>query len=306
MKRGSAMRFMVLVLLAGLLPSLAAAQSRYGVVRGQGEPAQALVGELRALIEEASRARAADPLFLRDLRALASRYDKPWPQRLVFDDFGDGDHARNPAWVVASGAFSVQPYRGLESRAGATATGGAGEGDRQPTAQELAVGILAGILAGQLGDSSDQEADQPARPAPPTAAAEISLPERVTNAFALTAEVSAPDPSGDLEFVVFQGTRRDAGYRLVVSPAQSITLVRFSPRGTFVVERVRGSVALNDRASHVLEWTRTRDGAMVVRIDGAEQMTAADAFFRDDFDGFAWINRGGTYRLVSLAIDGDA
>jgi hypothetical protein len=119
------------------------------------------------------------------------------------------------------------------------------------------------------------------------AAAAIFLPQRVTNAFALAAEVSAPEPSRDLEFVFFQGPRRDAGYRLVLTPAQAVKRVRFSRLGTFIVEQVRSSVGLADGASHGIEWTRARDGAMVVRIDGAEQLTAAAANFRDDFDGFA-------------------
>jgi hypothetical protein len=110
------MRLVVLAIVIGVLPSPVVAQSRYGAGGGQGAPAPGLVDELRALIEEASRAGAADPLFLPDLRGLANRYDKPWPQRLVFDDFGDGDYARSPAWAVASGTFSVQAYRELESR----------------------------------------------------------------------------------------------------------------------------------------------------------------------------------------------
>src|SRR5215471_10916723 len=61
-------------------------------------PAQAggmadLLRNLRSLIDEAERSKAADPTFLDDLRALADTYDNPWPVKLVYDDFRDGDRS---------------------------------------------------------------------------------------------------------------------------------------------------------------------------------------------------------------------
>ncbi len=89
------------VLMAG---AALAQSSRYGAFdAGQGDT-QELVEALRALINEADRGRAADPLFLRDLRDLADRFDNPWHARILFDDFRDGDYTRDPAWRVVSGS----------------------------------------------------------------------------------------------------------------------------------------------------------------------------------------------------------
>jgi len=85
--------FSTLVLIASMVLPAAAANSRYGPIGGDnGEMAR----ELRGLIEEAEKARAADPRFLRDLRDLADRYDRPPLADVLFDDFSDGDFTHNP------------------------------------------------------------------------------------------------------------------------------------------------------------------------------------------------------------------
>ena len=43
---------------------------------------------------------------------------------------------------------------------------------------------------------------------------------------------------------------------------------------------------------------------MTVAIDGKERMRATDRGFRDPFDGFAMVNRGGDYVLGRIAIHG--
>ena len=43
---------------------------------------------------------------------------------------------------------------------------------------------------------------------------------------------------------------------------------------------------------------------MTVAIDGKEMMRATDRGFRDPFDGFALVNRGGDYVLGRVAIHG--
>lgn len=71
--------------------------------------------ELKGLVGEAERMRAADPQFLRDLRRLARRYSWPWSKLVAADDFGDGDYVKNPRWTVVSGNFRVG-YDGLLTR----------------------------------------------------------------------------------------------------------------------------------------------------------------------------------------------
>ena len=287
--------------LCALLASAAWAQSsRYGAFdAGQGQ-AQALVEELRALINEADRGRAADPLFLRDLRDLADRFDNPWRRRIIFDDFRDGDYTRGPAWTVVSGAFAVDSRRGLLSRAGAA--GVARDRGQDASAKDVAVGLLADLLAKSLGDEPSAESRQ--APAPRNRAAEIALGQSITNAFSLTAEIAGGSGAGDFEFIVFQGARRESGYRLVLVPDRGISLLRYARGTSATIADARVALALTDGAGHIVQWTRTADGRMVVRFDGVAQIEATDRAFLDPFDGVSLITRGGEYRLASLGIDG--
>ena len=287
--------------LCALTASAAWAQSsRYGAFdAGQGQT-QELVEALRALINEADRGRAADPLFLRDLRDLADRFDNPWRTRILFDDFRDGDYTRDPAWTVVSGAFSVDSRRGLLSRAGAAAA--YQERGEDASAKDVAVGLLADLLAKSLGDEPSAESRR--APPPRDRTAEIALGQSITNAFSLTAEIAGGPDAGDFEFIVFQGARREAGYRLVLVPDRGISLLRYSRGGSSVIADARVPLALADGAGHVVQWTRTPEGRMVVRFDGVAQLEGTDRGFRDPFDGLSLITRGGEYRLSSLGVDG--
>ena len=99
----------MLALLIASLPFTALAQNkpRYGPWKSDQDQVQTLSEELRRLVDEAARARAADPRFLDDLRALADKYGNPRPHLLVQEDFTDRDFTANPAWTVASGQFDM-------------------------------------------------------------------------------------------------------------------------------------------------------------------------------------------------------
>ncbi|MCZ6764691.1 MAG: hypothetical protein O7C63_07140 [Alphaproteobacteria bacterium] len=68
---------------------------------------QQLVDQIKALIDQAEQAGAADPVFLGDLRDAADRYYWPWREIVLFDDFGDGDFAVDPQWLNPGGLASV-------------------------------------------------------------------------------------------------------------------------------------------------------------------------------------------------------
>ena len=69
-----------LVVAAASAPAPATAQET-------GDPIQGLVTELRGELDRAEQVRLIDPWFLRDLRKLLDRYDWPWQNRLLSDDF---------------------------------------------------------------------------------------------------------------------------------------------------------------------------------------------------------------------------
>jgi hypothetical protein len=90
---------------------------------------QQLVDEIKQLIEEAERARAADPLFLQDLRAAADRFLWPWRNIVLTDDFADGDFTDAPQWLNPGGFVSVDNNVGLildGTSSGVGIPGGAG------------------------------------------------------------------------------------------------------------------------------------------------------------------------------------
>ena len=118
-------RLLVPVLLAGALAAPAAAEedSRYSEWRADGAEAEgtealdALARELEALIDDAEKARAADPRFLQDLRdMIAAHVAEAAPREaLIRDDFSDGDYTDDPSWEVVSGEFSVEGRLGLRT-----------------------------------------------------------------------------------------------------------------------------------------------------------------------------------------------
>ena len=293
-----------------------AEEPRYGPHRSAGnEQVQKLVDELRALTDEADRNRAADPRFLSDLRGLARRYDYPWRVRLISDDFGDGDYTNNPAWTAAAGKFTVAWGGGLATEVrprtvAATKPAQEPRRRRELSGEDMAIALFGEILRDRSGESRQRRHQAPPpEPQKVLDPAEIFLPRPITNAFAIRAVVTGrlgDDMAGQggLEIGVYRGANRNAGYRLAYTPGKGLALLGVNQWGSSVIDASRADIALIDGKDHVIEWTRTDDGHMVVRLDGAEIVARTDRNWRDPFDGFHLINRGGDYLLRSLTIDG--
>jgi hypothetical protein len=294
-----------------------AQQPPYGPQPSAGnEQVQKLVDELRALTEEADRNRAADPRFLRSLKGLARRYDYPWRVRLVSDDFRDGDYTANPAWTAAAGKFTVAWGGGLATEVRPRTVAAPKPAEEPPRQKRELSGEDAAIaLFGEILRGRSEEPRQERQPAPPPEPqkvldpAEIFLPRPITGAFAISAVVTGritDDMAGQggLEIGVYRGANRNAGYRLAYTPGKGLALLGVNRWGSSVIDASRTDIALTDGQDHVIEWTRTDDGHMVVRFDGAEIFARTDRNWSDSFDGFHLINRGGDYLLRSLTVDG--
>lgn len=298
------------------LPSHAAAQSgRYSTWSppGSGQAAdgstQNLLKDLKTLVDEAEKARAADRLFLKDLRDLMARYERPWSDRVLFDDFMDGDYTKAPTWNLVTGEFWVEQGYGLRSKAVAGAAASQG-GDGKLSKEELAISILGAVLQGANKNKSSNTGQ--AQPAPKAEPAVLSAKTRISNAFAITAQFSSWTGEGDYAFAVTQGpiTQKGggAGYRVVYAPKQtargaSLELVRVTSRGEGRIDSVSID-GLEDQKVHSLDWTRAKDGRMVVTLDGKQVMSARDTSFRDPFDSLALINSGADVIVKSVEVLG--
>ena len=76
------------------LPSLIATLALAApALQAAGDDPQAqIVEDLRQLAQEARQRNAADRWLQRALDDLVARYDNPWQQPILFEDFGDGDY----------------------------------------------------------------------------------------------------------------------------------------------------------------------------------------------------------------------
>jgi len=311
----TALRRVLLTTVLVALPLTAQAQtSRYETWAPPGSAtasssvgAENLLKDLKSLVDEAEKARAADRMFLRDLRDLMARYERPWTERLLFDDFADGDVTRNPTWTIVAGEYWVEQGYGLRSKAVAGSSGtAAATQNGKITKEQLAISILGAVLQGANKNNTNTNT-APAAPAVKAEPAVLSSRARISNAFALTANFSSWKGEGSFAYGLTQGTG-DSGYRLVYTPKQvargaSLDLVRVTKRGQGTIDSVSID-GLEDKKNHSLEWTRTKDGQMAVSLDGKKVLSARDANFRDPFDAVAIINNGADVIVKSVEVLG--
>jgi len=250
-----------------------------------------LVQDIQKLIEQAERDKAADPQFLDDLRGVLADYQNPWTTRLLYDDFRDGNYTASPAWTVSSGVFKVKKEGSNVGLKSSVITQDAAT-QQQQTTGNLVLDIM--NATNQRQPTSFQYSA-------------IYTPLKMTNAFATRIEFTSIDRFGRMDFGPYLGQSGATAYRVAYLPGQtkdSLRLIRITPKGAVAIATYKGGLNLEDGRRHVLEWTRDRNGAMVVNLDGQEMMRATDRTINNAFDGFLMINSGGTYWVRSVTVDG--
>jgi hypothetical protein len=270
--------------------------TRYQQWQGyNSENMQDLIGDLEELIDQAEQDRAADPQFLKDLRAVLAEYSAPPAPKfvaLMFDDFRDGNYTQNPTWTVTSGAFKVDRkgnFTGLRSTIiPPGVTPGQASGSGNP-----ALDILGAIL------------NQPAQTTTAQYAA-IYTPVKISNDFRIKFDFASGERFGRMDFGLYQGAGGSTAYRLAYLPGQrdSLRLIRLTSKGATVIGSYRQPLNLEDGRRHLLEWTRDRAGTMAVLLDGREVIRVADKSIAKPFDGFLFVNGGGTYWIRSIGVEG--
>lgn len=310
--------FMATMLVA--LPDNAMSQTKYPSWSNPNAPATAAGGsqvqqfadELNKLINDAERDRAASPQFLRDLRDLARRHDNPWRVSLLKDDFSDGNFTQNPVWSVTKGQFRIERGFGLrgsfDQTSTSTTSSGSSNSGSSSSGGDAAAQLLGAILNQALGggkkSSGSTQSSTASSSAVPQAA--IHSAARITNAFSLRMELTSWKTEGFLEIGPYQGSGRTSGYRLIYRAGKtpSLELVRFSSRGTGLIDNYNQALAFEDKRTHVIEWTRDQFGEMKIGVDGKEVIKTNDQSFRDAFDGFSLTNNGGDFIVSKLTIEG--
>ena len=305
------MRFWAVLAVSILIPVFASeAGQHYRSWTGPDAPSQAgtqrqqdFVDKLKGLIDEAEKARAVDPQFLGDLRGLVREYDRPRRRVVLSDRFEDGDFTDNPAWTVTQGRYWVERGWGLRS---AVKAGAAAQSAPQPEprkGRDAAAAIFGRILQQAIDPEGKLGGGQTAGGAPATA---IQIALALTNAFAVEIDLSSWSAEGRLEIGPYQGAPKGAeraqGYVLAYTPGGELELLRVSPRGSSIIDRRTGLVALEDKKTHRLLWTRNADGLMAVSIDGREVLKASDQALRGPFDGLRIVNQGGDYIFKRIAV----
>jgi hypothetical protein len=262
---------------------------------------QELVDHLKEVIRGAEQDRRSSPSITRQLKDLVRRYDWPWGVSLLYDDFRDGDYAYNPRWAVKHGDFRVVRGAGLRSYFDPPKSGTYRTSDRK--SDNAAFEILSDILIGNrdraVGETQASSKSE----------AEIFTRVGISNAFALKLQLNLRnygDRNTRLEFGPFQGEERGSGYRLAYESGRipSLSLLRFGPYRSGVIEMVDQGIVLDDGAPHTLEWRRNNDGEMVVLLDNKEVIRTVDRAYGDAFDGFAVVNKGGEFDMKQVSIFG--
>lgn len=285
------MRTLITIALLALLAAPAAAQNKYQSWSNPDD--RSLADKLNKLINEAERSRAADPGFLRDLRDLVRNAGPSRRRQVLTDSFSDGDFNRDPVWTVNAGSYWVEKGWGLRSSVTATTE----QQPRKMKKRDKALAILGAVLGQATGGNGGVVTNSQ-----PTAAAEISARASVSNAFSIEFGLSSWQPQGRFDIGPYQGAGRADGYRLSYQPGGALALLRVSGRGEDVIARAARPLALEDKKSHAIKWSRDGAGRMSVSIDGRQVITATDHNARGPFDGVSISNRGGDYIIKSISV----
>lgn len=280
-----------------LMPVTAETQSsRYNSWSDPNNPSAGATSELQdfktrlnKLIDEAEKARAADPVFLRDLRALANKGTSTYTTTVLDDAFTDGNFTANPTWQVLSGEYFIENGWGLRNRIITK------QAQSETQSDDDFAKVLLGTIIKRAAGVQDQQG--PVENAIVTRAA-------IPNAFAVTTELWSAQADGHFEIGVFQGQDAALGYRLLYAGGKGMQLHRIGSSGSSMIQSSANAIAIEDKKFHTVRWTRAKDGTMTVTLDGTEILNVVDRGFSDPFDGLRFSNREGDFIIKHVTVQG--
>ena len=287
-----------------------------------------LLNNLRAMTDQAEHDKTASPIFLADLRAMTGAYEDRirWPQRLLYDDFRDGETASNPAWTVITGDWRVDNRGGtpaLSSRARGNGqygqnngqygqnggqygqnNGQSGQGSNSGNSADQLANALNALMGQQNGQGQNQgQQNQQNRDGPAT----IVAPVGISDQFFVRLVMTSKGGNGQFNFGPYAGRHAENSYQLTYAPGgpNGLILSRVSDRGSQVIGMSRGpdpSGRQSIASSGVEAGTRREDDCGAGWTDPSSRQL--DMEIRRPFTGFLMVNSGGNYAIQSVAING--
>lgn len=253
---------------------------------------QKLVTELKAIIAQGEKDKAASPDFLADLKKSIATYEAALPgsgtaapvsQAKPFSDsFADGEFTSNPAWKVSAGSWSVD-------------RGGSNIGLVSKMRRQESLDTLLGGLLNPQG--TQQQNGQ-------TAYASIYAKAKLPAAFNFTTSFTSKDRYGGLHMSLYQGASAQTQYRVSYQPGSKtgLLLQRVTPQGATTLGSFQGAVNLEDGKPHDVTLLRDAAGKMTILVDGKLAITANDPTLKGDFDGILYTNVGGSYWIRKVSV----
>lgn len=280
---------------------------------GESPDLQSLVDELRSLVEKSRDQRAADRWLQQALEDLVSKYDWPWREELLFDDFSDGNFTTDPAWTVASGKFWIDSSLGLRSRVQPPRQARAEEtpSERSRDSQRDLGSALVDTLLDQAfkRDEPREDRSRSREDDSEKGPARIRLAAQITNAFFLEMAFSVhnePGVEGRFEIDLLQDPAGDYGYLLAIHTGEAgmMDLYRLRRGQRELVSSSRLESGLGNGERHELVWRQAENGQVEVLVDDKEIMDLRDKAFRDGYRWLELVNQSGELAVRQVKILG--
>lgn len=269
-------------------------------VFGADTDKQNLVDLLDALdqkILKADEKMIAHPNFLDELRALVKQYRSKIHKIFISETFSDGDYHTNPVWVTDSGSFHINKSRRLASNiAVERPVSSRTSEEKSTTITEIFKDILLSTSE-QKKKSETGSVEKYAR---------IYTLATIEPAFEMEFTFVSQSSWGSMEVVLLGGKQAIPWYRLIYHAAPSserpIEILRERDAKSFTIETASQYPNLDDGLPHRIQWSRDVSGRMRVMVDGKEILSTYEIYYKDNFSGVAFVNRGGTYEWGPIQV----
>ncbi len=273
----------------------------------ENEELQSLIDQLKTITGKARQQRAADRWLLNDLEDLVARFDWPWRDELLTEDFSDGDFKQDPQWIVRSGQFWIDGRLGLRSRTQPAEVAPRKE-EPQKKRQKFGDALLGALLKEALREEKQEREPEREPEERPHETAEIQLALAIPKVFAAHFEFSIhnrPSEEGQLVLGILQEERGSYGYQITITtgrdPFIELALLR---RGRSQIIDSTELDNLNDGNSHTLDWRRDSNGELEVLLDETSLLKARNNTFKNAFRWLSIANHSGDFALSTINLQG--